>query len=103
MRRARLVLIAALILIVASLVPGAALAQGPFADPAFADTWTRTDAPVSNGQTSRTYYWGPCTSTPGGQPEHSSARPAINAWCNTSIKAAWKSTIRRAIALAPGS
>jgi hypothetical protein len=69
MRRARLVLIAALIPIVASLVPGAALAQGPFADPAFADTWTRTDAPVSNGQTSRTYYWGPCTSTPGGQPE----------------------------------
>ena len=66
MRRARpLSLLVALVVALGALPPGV-LAQGPFADVAFTRTWTRTDAPVSNGQASRTYYWGPCTSTPGG-------------------------------------
>lgn len=61
--------------LILSLVSPAALAQGPFADPAFAETWSRTDAPVSNGQVSRTYYWGPCTSTPGGLSEPLNGAP----------------------------
>ncbi|MBN9386940.1 MAG: PD40 domain-containing protein [Chloroflexi bacterium] len=32
--------------------------QGGFADPAFNKVWSRTDAPVANGQTSRTWLWG---------------------------------------------
>lgn len=66
--RSRALVIGIIAAIVAA-VPLGALAQGPFADPAFAATWTRTDAPVSAGQVSRTYYWGPCTSTPGGVTE----------------------------------
>ncbi len=36
----------------------AATGQGGFADPAFNRVWTRTDAPVDGGQTSRTWLWG---------------------------------------------
>ncbi len=59
----------ALVPLLLLLAPLAALAQGPFADQTFGDTWARTDAPVSAGQVSRTYYWGPCTSTPNGLTE----------------------------------
>lgn len=49
-------LLVGVVAIVVAAVPLGALAQGPFADPAVAATWTRTDAPVSAGQVSRTYY-----------------------------------------------
>jgi hypothetical protein len=37
----------------------------PFADPAFANVWNRTDKVVSTGQVSRTWFWGPGPNTPG--------------------------------------
>lgn len=37
----------------------------PFANPAFRDTWSRTDAPVAQGKVSRTWFWGPGPNTPG--------------------------------------
>ena len=46
----------ALIPLLLLLAPLAALAQGPFADQTFGDTWARTDAPLGAGQVSRTYY-----------------------------------------------
>ena len=76
MRRACRVLAVAIVVLVLAAVPLAALAQGPFADSAFRDTWARTDEPVSNGQASRTYYWGPCTSTPGGVSEELVGAPS---------------------------
>ncbi|MDQ3704911.1 MAG: hypothetical protein M3437_06770 [Chloroflexota bacterium] len=33
--------------------------QVSFADPAFQRVWERTDAPVANGSTRRSFYWGP--------------------------------------------
>ncbi|MEO5950937.1 MAG: hypothetical protein ABIQ44_00535, partial [Chloroflexia bacterium] len=47
-------------------VPGAHAAPVPipsnFADPAFQNTWSRTDQLVDEGKVKRSYYWGP---TPG--------------------------------------
>ncbi|MBF6592799.1 MAG: hypothetical protein IVW57_19985, partial [Ktedonobacterales bacterium] len=34
-------------------------AAAAFADPAFAQTWARTDGPVSGGAVARTWIWGP--------------------------------------------
>lgn len=64
-----------LVVLILVAVPLGALAQGPFADPAFAETWARTDAPVSAGEAARTYYWGPCTSTPNGLTEPLTGAP----------------------------
>lgn len=76
MRQGCRVLAVAVVILILVTVPLEALAQGPFADPAFTNTWTRTDAPVSDGQASRTYYWGPCTSTPGGVTEELVGAPS---------------------------
>ncbi|HUS15078.1 MAG TPA: hypothetical protein VM536_08695 [Chloroflexia bacterium] len=49
----------------------AGLAQGQvtgtmgFADPAFQAVWNRTDLPVANHTTVRTWYWGPAPNSPG--------------------------------------
>ena len=75
MRRPRLISVVSLVVVLLGVVPLSAVAQGPFADPAFAATWARTDLPVSTGEASRTYYWGPCTSTPGGVIEQLTGAP----------------------------
>jgi len=51
---------AALALIAVSLFSAAAVAP---ANPAFQDTWARTDQPVSSGQAERTWMWGPAANT----------------------------------------
>ena len=40
-------------------------ATAGFADPAFQRVWTRTDLPVANHTTTRTWYWGPAPTSPG--------------------------------------
>jgi hypothetical protein len=75
MRLASRLLALGLIMSAAVLIPLDVRAQGPFADPAFAEIWARTDGPVSAGEASRTYYWGPCTSTPDGLTEPLSGAP----------------------------
>jgi hypothetical protein len=40
-------------------------ANGQFGDDAFESTWERTDRPVSTGEISRTWMWGPAPFTPG--------------------------------------
>ncbi len=40
------------------------LAQGVSDEPAFAETWSRTDLPIQDGAVSRTWFWGPEPRTP---------------------------------------
>ncbi len=51
-------------LIVAQAAPPAQTASG-FANPAFRRVWERTDLPVANHTTTRTWYWGPAPNSPG--------------------------------------
>lgn len=58
------VLLVALVLLLAtlgawSLAPGRAARAEGFADPAFQQTWRRTDAPVALGAVARSWVWGP--------------------------------------------
>ena len=51
-------------LVVAQAAPTAQTSAG-FADPAFRRVWERTDLPVANHTTTRTWYWGPAPNSPG--------------------------------------
>jgi hypothetical protein len=46
------------------------LADNTFASTAFQSTWARTDYPVTQGQVTRSYYWGPAPNTPGLQEDY---------------------------------
>jgi len=51
-------------LVVAQAAPTTQTSAG-FADPAFRRVWERTDLPVANHTTTRTWYWGPAPNSPG--------------------------------------
>ena len=55
----RCLVLSVVLLLVGATLPSVAAASPDFADSAFEQLWTRTDAPVLSGSASRTWFWGP--------------------------------------------
>ncbi len=67
---ARVVVLAALLLLSLLAPGGEARAADPFADPAFQAIWARTDGPVAASAVQRSFLWGPAPLSPGMQEKY---------------------------------